>query len=91
MQSEMRNYTQTLEMFRINERFVERTGGEIAAYFGFSPAGIGMHMAQMVRAGLVEADDSVSKTTIYRLTPKGRRWLSQQPLKRGKVLTAVPK
>lgn len=85
---------QILALFRIGNRFVPRTGTELAGLLGIDPKRIGNTIRPARDAGYITgyvAGDQGGKYTEFNLTEMGRAFLSQQPVKRGRVLTAVPK
>ena len=85
---------QILALFRIGHRIVPRTGSELAGLLGIDPQTIGNAIRPARDAGYVTRQriaDQGGKVTEFSLTEMGKAFLSQQPIKRGRVLTAVPK
>lgn len=81
-----------LHHFRIGSRHVERCCAEIAAHLDILPNQANQLIGELVKKGFIKGRKTNDpKIRSYFLSDKGKAWLSVQPVKRGRVLTAVPK
>lgn len=81
-----------LALFRIGNRFVPRTNLEIARTLGMDRESVYHLTRALKRDDYLDGDKIARGGEVYFfLTERGKSWLNMQPVKRGRVLTAVPK
>lgn len=81
-----------MSLFRIGERFCQRTCGELADRLDLPQGTVNQAVGELVKKGFLKGlktNDGLIRC--YYLSDKGKAWLSMQPVKRGRVLTAVPR
>lgn len=83
-----------LHLFRIGSRFVPRTVSEVSEIMLIDKETAEDRITALRRIGFLRTEkayDSAGLIRVYSLTDKGKAWMSVQPPKRGRRLTAVPK